>query len=402
MIVETASKQDAAPGQALMRVPAARISRVMDLVAELSLSVSETLMSPDLQGLDLSEFETSAHRLRMLVREVQDAASELRLVPVDEVFNRLKRMVREIERETGKRIDLVIQGGETMIDKLVADRLYDPLLHVVRNAADHGLEPTEQRRALGKPEAGRITLSAAQVGNEVEIVVADDGRGLNRDKILNLARQRGFYGPEEEPDDKTLWTVLMQPGFSTAEQVSTLSGRGVGMDVLNAAVRAQRGRLAIDTTPGAGTRVSVYMPTTLAFLDCIVVVQGGRRFALPIEAVAEILTPSAAVVTEIAADNGREVLHLHDRYIPVRRLEQVYHEPLGTTPLAQMICVLAKTSGGLVCLPVDTVEDRQQVVLKPVAGPMARLRASWGYAILGSGDIAIVLDAEGLGPEAAS
>lgn len=159
----------------------------------------------------------------MIVREVQDAATELRLVPVGEVFRRLKRMIRELERETGKIIDLDIVGADTAIDKLVADKLYDPLLHVVRNSADHGLEPPEERQANGKSKKGMIRLAAQQVGSEVRIQVIDDGRGLNREKILKIARKRGFFGETEEPEPERLWKVIFEPGFSTAEKVSTLS-----------------------------------------------------------------------------------------------------------------------------------------------------------------------------------
>ena len=243
-----------------MRVPSERISRLMDLVAELSLSVAETVRSPDLDGLELSHFETAVHRLMMIVHEVQDTATEMRLVPVDDVFKRLRRMVREIERQTGKKIDLVIHGADTQIDKLVADRLYDPLLHVLRNSADHGLELPAERIAAGKPELGRITLSAAQVGSEVRIVVEDDGRGLNRTKILAKARERGFFGPDEEPEPAILWKVIFKDGFSTAENVSNLSGRGVGMDVLNTTMNQLRGRIVVDSTAGQGTRVGAAYP----------------------------------------------------------------------------------------------------------------------------------------------
>lgn len=187
------ARADVAAETGLMRVPSERISRLMDLVAELSLSVAETVRSPDLDGLELSHFETAVHRLMMIVHEVQDAATDMRLVAIDDVFKRLRRMVRELERQTGKKIDIQTIGAETQIDKLVADRLYDPLLHVLRNAADHGLEPPEERLAAGKSDTGLIRLTAAQVGSEVRITVEDDGRGLNRKKILAKARERGFF-----------------------------------------------------------------------------------------------------------------------------------------------------------------------------------------------------------------
>jgi two-component system chemotaxis sensor kinase CheA len=251
----------------LVRVSSDKIGRLMDLVGELSLSVSETVNSPDLEGLELAGFETAVHRLTMIVREVQDVATELRLVPLDDVFKRLRRMVRELERQTHKKVNLVVEGADTPIDKMVADKLYDPLLHVLRNSADHGLEGPEERVEAGKSERGTITLSATQIGSEVRITVADDGRGLNREKILKRARERGMFGPDEEPEPSVLWRAIFEPGFSTAENVSNLSGRGVGMDVLNTTMNQLRGRITVDSEQGKGTRVSLHIPVSLAFLD---------------------------------------------------------------------------------------------------------------------------------------
>lgn len=389
---------DASPADTgLMRVSSDKISRLMDLVGELSLSVSETVQSPDLQGLVLSNFDAAVHRLNMIVREVQDAATELRLVPIDDVFRRLRRMVRELERQTGKSINMVIEGGDTAIDKLVADRLYDPLLHVVRNSADHGLEGPEERVASGKSEQGRITLSAAQVGSEVQIVVADDGRGLSRDKILKKAREKGFFGPDEEPEPSALWRVIFEPGFSTAETVSNLSGRGVGMDVLNSTMTALRGRIGVESTAGQGTRVSLHIPVSLAFLDCIILRLGVQLFAVPIDVVSEIAKPLQSDLLGISAENSSEMFRLRGSYIPICRLDRFY----GSATRAEAtdtnsVLVVFNTSSGAIAVPVDEILDRQQVVMKPLVGRLAKVRASWGCALLGTGEVALVLDCERL------
>jgi two-component system chemotaxis sensor kinase CheA len=386
----------------LMRVSSDKISRLMDLVGELSLSVSETVQSSDLAGLQLTNFDAAVHRLNMIVREVQDAATELRLVPVDDVFRRLRRMVRELERQTGKQIEMEIEGGDTAIDKLVADRLYDPLLHVVRNSADHGLEGPEDRRAAGKPEQGRIILSAAQVGSEVRITVADDGRGLSRDKILKKAREKGFFGPDEEPEPAALWKVIFEPGFSTAETVSNLSGRGVGMDVLNATMQALRGRIGVESTAGQGTRVALHIPVSLAFLDCIILRLGHQLFAVPIDVVSEIAKPRPEDVVGISADTGSEMFRLRGNFIPVCRLDHFYGTPMsreGEPPTA--VFVVFNTSSGPIAVPVDEILDRQQVVMKPLVGRLAQVRASWGCALLGTGEVALVLDCERLASGAA-
>lgn len=388
---------DAASGSALMRVSSGKITRLMDLLGELSLSLSETVNSPDLAGLELAGFDAAVHRLTMLVREVQDAATDLRLVPVDEVFRRLRRMIRELERETGKQIELVVEGAETLVDKLVADRLYDPLVHVLRNSADHGLEPPETRAMAGKPPQGRITLSAAQVGSEVRIVVSDDGRGLDRDRILTKARARGLVGPDEDPADAVLWQVILEPGFSTAPTVSTLSGRGVGMDVLNAAMKALRGRIVVDSVAGQGTCVALHIPVSLAFLDCVILRHGRRLFAVPVADIQEIVKPDTEGTLHIAADDGSELMLLRKSYVPVRRLEHVYAETPGApVPLADMVAIVFHTHRGPIAVPVDEVRDRQQVVMKPLVGALAGIRASWGCALLGTGEVAVVLDCERL------
>lgn len=396
--VDTGTDKQAAGG-ALLRVSSQKISRLMDLVGELSLSVSETVNSPDLENgnSDRTDFDAAAHRLSMIVREVQDAATELRLVPVEEVFKRLKRMIRELERQTKKKINLDIIGADTAIDKMVADRLYDPLLHVLRNSADHGLEGTEERVEAGKSEKGTITLSAAQVGSEVQIVVGDDGRGLNRDRILSIARKRGFFGPEEEPEDGKLWKVIFEPGFSTAEQVSNLSGRGVGMDVLNSTMRDLRGRINVDSWAGKGTNVTLHIPVSLAFLDCILLRQGTHLFAVPVEDIAEIVNPGIENSMTISAGSKAEMLRLRDTHVPVCRLETYYGDAMpDLKPLTDTVVIVLNAGSRQIAVPVDEVLDRQQVVMKPLSGVLAKVRASWGCALLGTGEVALVLDADRL------
>ena len=384
-------------GGGLLRVSAEKVSRLMDLVGELSLSVSEVVRSPDLAGIDLTEFEKSAHRLTMVVREVQDAASELRLVPVGEVFRRIRRMVRELERQTGKKIDLILEGEETAIDKVVSDRLYEPLVHVIRNSADHGLETPEERKAAGKPETGRIKLSAAQVGSEIQITVKDDGRGLNRERILARARERGLVGAGVEPEDSALWQLILEPGFSTAEQVTELSGRGVGMDVLNSTMKDLRGHIAIESQQGKGCRVLLSIPVTLAFLDCLVMRLGRRLFATPVDVVADIFQPSSDQIIEIPDEDGGEMVRVRESYVPICRLPHFYGEDCtALTPLDRSIVIVFNTSSGPIGLPVDEMLNQQQVVMKPLTGQLENIRASWGCALLGTGEVALVLDCERL------
>lgn len=382
---------------AFLRVPAEKVSRLMDIVGELGLSVSETINCSELQGLELDEFEKSAHRLKMIVREIQEISTELCQVEVGEVFRRMRRMIRELERQTNKKINLVLEGEDLEIDKVVVDRLYEPLVHIVRNSADHGLESTANRIAAGKPEVGTITLSAIQVGGDINIIIADDGGGLHRERILARARERGLFGATEEPPNDVLWKVIFQPGFSTAEAVTNLSGRGVGMDVLNNTIKELRGRIAIHSETGVGARVTLSIPLTLAFLDSLVVRVGNRLYATPINVVSEIFQPLDSQITHISADDRSEVVKVRDCFIPVCRLDEFYGEEIKEKiPLISQIIVIFTTSQGQIGLPVDEIFDQQQVVMKPLPASLGKIRASMGCALLGTGEVATVLDCEQL------
>ena len=380
-----------------LRVEADKIDRLMDLVGELSLGLSEVIHSPDLVGLELTEFEKSAHRLLMVVREIQDTSAELRKVSVGDVFRRMRRMVRELERQTGKKIELSMVGEDTEIDKVVADRLYEPLVHVLRNSADHGLESTAERVANGKSETGNITLTAAQLGGDIQITVADDGRGLHREKILARARERGLVGMNEEPEDSNLWKVIFQPGFSTAETVTNLSGRGVGMDVLNATMKELRGRITVDSKAGAGTHVNLSIPLSLAFLDSLVMRIGQRLYATPVDVVSEVFRPELRQISTVSAENGAEMILVREELVPVCRLQRFYGEDCQELkPLETLVIVVFKTSYGQIGLPVDEMYDQQQVVMKPLQGQLSAIRASIGCALLVTGEVAVVLDCEEL------
>ncbi|MFI3122596.1 MAG: chemotaxis protein CheW [Methylococcales bacterium] len=380
-----------------LRVPAEKVSRLMDIVGELGLSVSETINCSELQGLELDEFEKSAHRLKMIVREIQEISTELRQVEVGEVFRRMRRMIRELERQTNKKINLVLIGEDLEIDKVVVDRLYEPLVHIVRNSADHGLESTANRIAVGKPEVGTITLSATQVGGDINIIIADDGGGLHRERILARARERGLFGATEEPPNDVLWKVIFQPGFSTAEAVTNLSGRGVGMDVLNNTIKELRGRIAIHSETGVGARVTLSIPLTLAFLDSLVMRVGNRLYATPIDVVSEIFQPLDSQITHISADDSSEVVKVRDCFIPICRLDEFYGEATQEKiPLISQIIVIFTTSQGQIGLPVDEIFDQQQVVMKPLPPSLGKIRASMGCALLGTGEVATVLDCEQL------
>ncbi len=381
---------------AYLRIKATRVTQLLDLVGELGLAAAEVTQHPQLRGLELEGFDIVVHRLELLIRELQDLASSLRLVPVGTVFKRMQRLVRDLSHQTGKPLDLVLEGGDTQIDKNLVDQLHDPLMHLVRNAVDHGIEDPEERTVAGKPEKGRIILTAAQQGREIHITVADDGRGLNREAILERARERGLVDANEEPDDSTVWGYIFHSGLSTVHEVSSLSGRGVGMDVVQATIRSLRGRIMVESLPGQGTVISLCIPLTLAFLDSMVVRLEERLFAIPIDVISEVIKPDAGQVTHTSADDS-EVVRVRNELTPVCRLQRFYEEAGEERPLDEQIMVVVQTSNGMLGVPVDEIVGHQQVTIKPLEGQVQDIRAGAGYALLGSGEVAIALDCERLG-----
>lgn len=388
---------------AYLRVKAEQVTRLLDLVGELGLAAAEIIHHPTLQNLELEGFENSVHRLENLIRDLQEVASGLRLVPIGTVFRRMQRLVRDLSHQTGKPLELTLEGGETKIDKNLVDQLHDPLIHLVRNAVDHGIEPPRERIAAGKPETGQIILTATHQGREIHVTVADDGRGLDREAILKNARAGGLIGPEETPDDETIWRYVFQSGLSTAREVSSLSGRGVGLDAVQDMVQSLRGRIMIDTLPGEGTVFSLCIPLTLAFLDSLVVRIQGRLYAVPIDAIGEIVRSEPGQIVRSSA-NDSELVRIQDQLTPIRRLHHFYGDngkqrARDERGLVDQIIVVIRSSRGAFGLPVDEIVGQQQVTMKPLQGPARDIRAGAGYALLGSGDVAIALDCEQLGQE---
>ncbi len=390
--------RSASEPEAFIRVKAEQVTSLLNLAAELGLVTAEVVHHPDLAGLELENFRLAAHRLELLVREVQNLASELRLVSLGTVFRRIQRLVRDLSRQTGKPVTLEISGEETQIDKAIVDQLNDPLVHLVRNAVDHGLEPPDERRAAGKPETGLITLSARQEGGEILISLSDDGRGLNRQAILQRARELGFASPTEEPDDETVWRYIFRPGFSTARQATDLSGRGVGMDVVQAVIQSLRGRISIQSRAGQGTTFTLHLPLTLAFVDSMIVRRQKWLYAIPIEAVQTVLKPELAQVA-VVVEAGSELVRLQDALVPVCRLENFYAAEADPTPLTEQILVVVSTSGGALGLPVDEIIGQEQVTLQPLRGHLENIRGGVGCAVLSSGKVAVALDCELLNRE---
>jgi len=377
---------------AFVRIPVNKLDLMMDLLGEVILVASMVTHHPDIQDLELEGFENTSHQLDLLLRQLQDAAMSLRLVPISNVFQRMKRLIRDFMQQSNKQINFVISGEETEVDKSVAEMLNDPLVHLIRNAADHGLESTEVRLAAGKSEKGTIHLSAEQAGGELRILVEDDGYGLNREKILAKARERGLCDPDEEPDDRTIWSYIFQPGFSTAKEITNISGRGVGMDVVMNNIKNIRGKVTVDSKPNEGSCVTLHIPLTLAILDGMVIKISDILYVLPIEAVVEILQIQKDQINHSSVDK-QFVIRIREDLVPVIFLNQLYNnEKEPEKQLQNQVMLVIETDGIQLAMPVDELVGQQQVVIKPLVGHLKNIRAVSGCALLGSGNVAMVLD----------
>ncbi len=366
-----------------VKVPADKLDQLIDLVGELVIAGAGTqLLASRSLNAALAE---SASQVTRLVEEVRDAALRLRMVQIGEVFGRFPRVVRDLARELGKEVALEVSGAETELDKSMVERLADPLMHLMRNAMDHGLETPAERIACGKPEKGTLQLAARHESGSIVIEVRDDGRGLDRARILQKARERGLVAESQSLQDGEIDQLILQPGFSTATQVTNLSGRGVGMDVVKSAIDAMRGSIGIENRPGAGTCMRLTLPLTLAIIDGFLVGVGPAQFVLPLERVTECIELPAS-----EAEAQREYLDLRGQVLPFLRLRELFEVP-GSAPRRQNV-VVVHHGGRQAGLVVDQLMGECQTVIKPLGVLFEKLRGISGSTILASGEVGLILD----------
>ena len=379
----------------LIQVRASKIQELLSIASDLGLSTDSLLANPAIVALreESEDVTEQAHRLRRLMRDLRFSAASLALVPVAELFTKVRRIARDLARATEKKFDLKFDGDDTEIDKSLVDALSDPVLHIIRNAVDHGIESDEGRRDAQKPEKGRIQVSASYSGNEVLIMFSDDGRGIDPAVVAKKAIDKGLIDSEHGLDDKSLQRLIFHPGFSTKESVSELSGRGVGMDVVNECIKNLRGRIEIDSTVGRGTSLAIYLPLTLAFADALVVEIGSFLYAVPLENVGRIFLPEANDWSHNSAD-GIEYLEVKESTVPVFWLDGAERRR-GSDEARQPI-VTVRSTGGEMALPVDVLRGTEQITMRPLDRFSARHPAASSCGILSNGDIALTLDCERL------
>ena len=379
-----------------VRVATEKIDRLVNLVGELVITQAMLAQASQQSNTMQGEEMMSAALLQLdrQTRELQERVMGIRMVPVEMVFSRFPRMVHELGKQLGKDVELLMEGQATELDKTFIEMLVDPLTHLVRNAVDHGMETKEERRMTGKPAIGSISLVASSRGGHIHIEVKDDGKGLNRDRILRKALDRGLIAPGSRPSDEELNLLIFEPGFSTVEQVSDLSGRGVGMDVVRQNVRALGGRIEVESETGKGTLIRLVLPLTLAILDGLTVRVGDETYVFPLASVLESFQRQTADVQTVKGD--REVISLRGEFIPVVRLQNLL--AVGSNPDAseRTLLVLVESEGRRAAMAVDELLGQQQVVIKSLETHYKRVEGISGATILGDGRVALILDVPGL------
>lgn len=393
---ETAGSGETRGPKATLRVDLDRVDRLINAVGELI--INQSMIAQRVQDLRLAtdaDVITHVEDYRLLARDIQEAVMAIRAQPVKPLFQRMSRIVREAADATGKLVQLVTLGDGTEVDKTVVERLADPLTHMIRNAVDHGLEVAEQRTAAGKPACGTIHLSAAHRSGAVIITVRDDGAGLNRRKILETAKRKNLVPQEAEPSDAEIDALLFLPGFSTASTVSSLSGRGVGLDVVRNAVTALGGRVSIGSVPGQGTEFTISLPLTLAVLEGLVVSVAGQVMVIPITAVLETIRPGDNDLQSVGTSD--RLLSIRGKFIPMLDVAAglgLTHPPNHPEP--RTLLIVETENRGQCALIVDRVLDQRQVVIKALDANYGSVPGVSAATVLGDGRIALILDTDAL------
>jgi len=380
---------------ASIRVDTEKIDKLINLVGELVITQSMlSQLGNHFESPDLPVLQERLAQLERNTREIQERVMSIRMLPVAMVFNKFPRVVRDLAAKSGKDIQLILAGEETELDKTVIESIGDPLTHLIRNAADHALESPEERLALGKPAQGTVRLSAYQEGGNIYISVQDDGRGLNRDKIVAKARASGIIGPDEQLSDEQVWLLIFRAGFSTAEKVTEVSGRGVGMDVVRRNIEGLGGTIAIKTEAGQGTTFLLKLPLTLAIVEGMAVRVGSETYLVPLLSIIESLQPPAGAVKTIVGKG--QVINVRGLYIPIVRLYEAFHLEADHTEPTQAILIIVETESERVALMVDELLGQQQVVIKNLEQNFHKVDGIAGATILGDGTVGFIVDVRGM------
>ena len=392
----TARGTPAASGEgSSIRVGIDKVDALINMMGELV--ITQSMLSDIGEKFELSQLgrlRDGLVQLERATRELQESVMRIRMLPIASVFNRFPRLVHDLERKLDKRVRLELHGEHTELDKTVLEKIGDPLVHLVRNAIDHGLESPAQRKAAGKPETGTLKLNAYHEGGNIVVQISDDGAGLNHAAIVAKAQQRGLVAAGQELSDAEVAELIFQPGFSTAAQATDLSGRGVGMDVVRRNVRDLGGSVGVRSASGKGSTFTITLPLTLAIIDGLVTAVGSERYIVPLTSIVESLRLRADAVRKIAG--GGEVFHFRDEYLPIMRLHRAFACSDAVTDIERGIVVVIEEDGRRVGLLVDDLLGQQQAVVKSLEAHYRRVQGISGATILSDGSVALIVDVGGV------
>ena len=382
--------------QSLISVNLAKLDALHDIVGEIITTESMVISNPDLDGLELESFNKAARQLRKLTSELQDTVMSIRMVPLAGVFQKMNRIVRDMKKKLNKDVEFVMEGEDTEVDKSIVDSLQDPLMHLVRNCMDHGIEEhVEERTAEGKPAKGTLKLTAQNASGEVIITVSDDGAGIDPEKIMNKARKQGLLTkPESEYTEKEIQNIILLPGFSTNETVTEFSGRGVGMDVVKANVEKCGGSIIVDSKKGEGTTFIIKIPLTLAIIDGMEITVGDLVFTVPISTIRESFKAESSQILRDTKNN--EMIMIRGVCYPILRMHEKFAIDTEITNLEDGILLLVETDNKSVCIFADKLIGEQQVVVKPFPAYLNKYKIKGeglsGCTIMGDGSISLIID----------
>lgn len=393
-VVPKVPEKTATPAETSIRVGVDKVDHLLNLVGELV--ITQSMLAQRVLAFDPVEHEqlfAGMSQLERNSRELQEAVMSIRMIPISSVFNRFPRVVRDVAQKLGKKVELKLMGESTELDKGLIEKLSDPLTHLVRNSLDHGIESPEVRKSRGKPETGTLTLRAFHEGGSIAIEVSDDGAGLNRERILNKARERGM-SVNDNFSDNEVWQLIFEPGFSTADQVTDVSGRGVGMDVVRRNIQAMGGRIDIQSMAGIGSSMSIRLPLTLAIVDGMSIAVGDNIYIIPLVFIRESMQATASNLHTVTGSDT--VIEVRGEYLPVIALCDVFNLETKLTEANQGLLIIVQAEGQRVALRVDDLLGQHQVVIKSLETNFRQVAGVSGATIMGDGRVALILDISSL------
>ena len=379
-----------AGGGAVVKVETYKLDSLVDLVGEMVIAQSMVQLDPEVGRLNNQNLNRNLAQLGRITKELQRIAMSMRMVPIRPTFQKMNRLVRDVAAKQSKQVQLVLNGEDTELDRTIVDEISDPLVHMIRNAVDHGIETPDVRVAAGKPAEGTILLSAYHQGGNIVIQIKDDGAGLRKDKILKKAIEKGFIRRDEPLPDKEIFDLVFAPGFSTADQITDISGRGVGMDVVKRNIEKLRGKVEIESTVGKGSVFNIYLPLTLAIIDGLIINIGAQRFILPTLSVRESFRPTLEMISTVH-ERG-EMVNVRGRLYPLLRLYEAFNITPHSKKIEEGIVIVIEAGQDVRCVLVDQLVGKQEVVIKSLGETFKANPAVAGAAIMGDGRVGLILD----------